>query len=437
MKRTDCGPAPVLRVEPGSPAHTAGLKEGDDILKIDGLPLRDVMDLYMGLAAGHPVRVEIMRDGVPSSLSIDATDAPAGIEVATPIFGGVMTCDNNCIFCFVDQLPEGLRGSLYVKDDDYRLSFLGGNFVTLTNLDRAHVKRIAREHISPLYVSLHATDVATRKKMFGNPEAARSLKILKELLKGGTEIHVQIVLVRGVNDGELLEDTLRDLATEYEGVRSIGVVPVGISTGGRRTLDEKYAFDRGSSVEVIGALDRWRESFSDATLCAADEFFFMAGMPPREAEYYGAYDQLENGVGLARLFVDEFEAEARSSVIAESDSPVVGLVTSPAGAWALEPLGVARYGVSVVRCTNGLFGEKVNVCGLLPGRSVVDALKEQTTAARALVPGIALDDDLRFIDGMSLDEAALQSGVVLDEVACDGASLAGAIRNSNKQGDTR
>ncbi|MHB8896288.1 MAG: PDZ domain-containing protein, partial [Candidatus Geothermincolia bacterium] len=224
MKRKNCGPAPIAAVEPGSPAAEAGVLQGDRVMRIDGAPLRDVIDLYVPLASGGTVTLEIERDGELSEVTIDLGSRSAGIEIAEPVFGEVITCDNNCMFCFVDQLPEGLRRSVYIKDDDYRLSFLSGNFITLTNLTRADVKRITGERLSPLYVSLHSTETVVRKKMFGNPEAARSLKILKELMRAGIEVHVQIVLVKGVNDRDHLDITLQNLHDRYAAFGSIGVV---------------------------------------------------------------------------------------------------------------------------------------------------------------------------------------------------------------------
>jgi putative radical SAM enzyme (TIGR03279 family) len=427
MKRTNCGPAAIDRVEQGSAAEAAGLKAGDSIIKIDGLPLRDVLDLYMGLAGEGGALLEIRRGDTLSEVRIDLQGSPPGIEVSEPVFGSIATCDNNCMFCFVDQLPGGLRPSLYVKDDDYRLSFLGGNFITLTNLNRADVRRITTERLSPLYVSLHSTETVVRKKMFGNPEADRSLKVLREVLRAGIDVHLQIVVVRGVNDSEHLDHTLRDIREEFPRVKSVGVVPVGLSTGGKKTLADKYGFDRDSSAELIEQVNAWRRRFGRILLAAADEFYFMAGAEPPGAEYYGWFDQIENGVGIARLFRDEFEKEWAGGVEAGSCRGV-GIVTTPIGAWGLAPLDIERTGAALVVSENTLFGPKVNVCGLLPGKAVIAALKSRDGIELALVPSVALDDEGAFIDGLTLKDVAENTGVRVEPVMASGAGLAGALK---------
>lgn len=428
MKRKNCGPALITRVETGSPADLAGVREGDRLLKAGGAPLRDVLDLYLELAERGPVELLLERAGVEFTVSVEADGPATGLEVDEPVFGRVMTCDNNCVFCFVDQLPEGLRDTLYVKDDDYRLSFLSGNFITLTNLEKDDVRRIKTERLSPLYVSLHSTDVAVRKKLFGNPEAGRPLRTLKELLRAGIGIHAQIVLVKGINDREHLDRTLRDIAREYREILSVGVVPVGMSSGGRRTLDGRYSFDRETSRRVLDQVCGWRNRLAGITLCAADEFFFMAGMHPPDREYYGTFDQLENGVGLTRSFQDRF-AEA-ASLKPHCRGCGATVLTSPAGAWALSPLKLERFGARVLVCRNGLFGERVDVCGLLPGSSVAECLYNSGASSPVLVPSVALDENQCFIDGVSLEEVSGRVGLQLRPVGCDGASLLDALTGS-------
>jgi len=428
MKRKNCGPAPVNQVKPGSAAEAAGLKAGDSIMKLDGLPLRDVIDLYMGLAGERSALLEVQRGESRFEVRMDLQGSPPGIEISEPVFGSVVTCDNNCMFCFVDQLPEGLRKSVYVKDDDYRLSFLGGNFITLTNLNRSDIKRITSERLSPLYVSLHSTETVVRKKMFGNPEADRAMKMLRDLLRAGIDVHAQIVLVRGVNDAEHLDRTLFDIREEFPSVMSVGVVPVGLSTGGRKTLAEKYGFDRESSESLIEQVDAWRRRFGSTLLAAADEFFFMAGMEPPETSYYGGFDQIENGVGIARLFRDEFEKEWAGGAVEGGSCKRVGLVTTPIGAWGLAPLGIERTGASLVVCENTLFGPKVNVCGLLPGKAVMDALASFDGVELALVPRVALDEQGAFIDGVTLKDIVVNTGIRVEPVPASGAGLAEALQ---------
>ena len=283
------GPAPVASVDVGSPAERAGVRAGDHIFEIDGEPMRDMIDYYVAVADDVPHRFLLERGGNRIEVEVEPGGPGPGIQVAEPVFGRLMLCDNKCTFCFVDQLPAGLRGPVYVKDDDYRLSFLQGNFITLTNLGAGDLERILEDRLSPLYVSLHATDPELRREIFRSRGAKRALTNLAALIEGGIEVHVQLVLMRGVNDAGQLERTLEDLAGPYRGTASIGVVPVGISRGGRVEAPERWGFGRESSLQVIETLERWRGEFGQAGPFAADEFFYMAGIAAA-------------GRGLLRLF---------------------------------------------------------------------------------------------------------------------------------------
>lgn len=400
MKRTNCGPAPLTGVDDGSAAWLAGMRAGDSILRIDGMPLRDAIDVWMALADGGEHSLAIEHNGAIHDITVDTSSGPPGFELAKPVFGQLATCTNNCVFCFVDQLPEGLREELYVKDDDFRLSFMGGNFITLTNIEKDDIKRILEERLSPLYVSLHSTEPGVRKKLFVNPDAARALKALRMLLKAGIRVHVQIVLVRGINDAEHLDATLGDILEHYPEVATIGIVPVGVSRGGRKTLPESFAYDKEAAAAVLEQIERWRSAFGPGRLFAADEFFFMAGLQPPEADYYGEFEQLENGVGLARLARDSY-AEASRAALPAGSLEDCALLTTPAGWWVLCPLGLEETGLEILVSENSLFGDRVNVCGLLPGKDVARALASSGARA-AIIPGVALDESLRFIDGLAL-----------------------------------
>ena len=438
-KTIECIPAPVESVESSSPAERAGLRPGDTIFSVDGMRPHDAIDLYLALADGGDHSLEVERAGMGKRSSVELhLDAEApGIELSKQVFDGVRRCRNNCMFCFVDQLPEGLRKSVYVKDDDYRLSFLGGNFITLTNMTRADVKRIIHQRLSPLYVSLHSTDHSIRTRMFGNPEADSALKVLKELLRAGIEVHLQIVLLKGVNDEEKLDATLADLSRHYRGVASVGLVPVGLSTGGRKTLPDKFGFDAESSARVIEQLSAWTDRFEGCGPYAADEFFFMAAREPPEAEYYGAFEQTENGIGLARFFRDEFAEAVSSSSFGPGRRQSVALVTTPAGAWALGPLGVEAKGAKLLVCENSLFGSRVNVCGLLPGSDVERALAGAGDIEIALVPDVMLDDEERFIDGTTLAQVSERTGVRMRPVLTSGEALLEALGGAVGEGGKR
>ena len=429
MRLNTAGPAVVESVEPGSAAGKAGFRSGDRILKIDGRPLRDVIDCYILLADGGVHSLKVERGSELVEVSLDAPVGKIGIQFESAVFGQVMTCNNQCVFCFVDQLPTGLRDSLYVKDDDYRLSFLEGNFITLTNLGKDDLKRIINDRLSPLYVSLHTTDPALRRVIFGNDGANRALKVLAALLEEGIGIHIQIVLMRGINDGAKLGETLEDISSKYGRVSSIGVVPVGITSTVRRRLPDKAGYDRGSAADVLSQLDEWRKRLGDRGPYASDEFFYLAGEDPPPSDYYGEYPQAENGIGLARMFIDGLGgARMRTDKKSSLDRTVV--VTAPMGAWALQPLGLENLGVNLMICDNSLFGEGVTVAGLLAGKDVARKLKETPGIKRALVSEFALSAG-DFIDGSSLAQVSSQCDVEVIPVSPDASSLIEVLLNDS------
>lgn len=425
MRRDELGPAVVERVAPRSPAGEAGIKPGDRIWSIDGEPMRDLIDCFLLLADDDNHSFSVERDGLVLEVEVDMRGREVGLSIERPVFGRMFTCRNNCMFCFVDQMPEGLDNVFYVKDDDYRLSFLGGNFITLTNLRREDLRRIIDERLSPLYVSLHATDPVLRRRVFGGPAADKALPALRALLDSGhIEVHLQLVLMRGVNDGERLEDTLSCIRSEYGGVSSIGVVPVGITTTGRRSLPRKMGYDGASASCLLEQVERWGSTLGPGMVFAADEFYYLAGREVPPAVHYGQYHQLENGIGLARSFREEFESAAHGERDTQEESTGTTIVTTPMGAWTLAPLELRqRYGVSIVEVLNTLFGSRVNACGLMPGKDVIAALAGATGIERVLIPGIALREENVFLDGVTIDDVRTATGLAVEAVLDDGGSL--------------
>ena len=427
------GPGVVESVEAGSAAGETGIRSGDKILAIDGRHLRDVIDCHVLLADGDVHSLQVERGSRRMKVALDAASGRLGIQFEDSVFGNIMTCNNRCLFCFVDQLPPGLRDSLYVKDDDYRLSFLEGNFITLTNLGKDDLKRIIADRLSPLYVSLHTTDPSLRKLLFGNAGANRSLKVLAALIEEGIEVHIQIVLVRGINDGANLDRTLDDISSKYRRVLSIGVVPVGITSVGQRKLHENMGYDRNSATVVLSQLDRWRKSLGEIGPFASDEFFFLAGEDPPPSAYYGEFPQSENGVGLARKFIESSSSE-RMMRDEEACLNGTAVITAPMGAWALASLGIERLGVRLLVCDNSLFGGKVTVTGLLPGNDVVRKLRGIPAVRKALVSEVSISDGC-FIDGISLEQVSLQSDVDVRPVPPSANALIEAVRGES--GDIR
>jgi putative radical SAM enzyme (TIGR03279 family) len=412
-RENDFGPAIIGEVEEGTASWDAGLRPGDSIMKIDGERLRDAIDCYLLICDEGPHDLLVRRGASTLEVVMETGDKENGLCFLEPVFGEVRTCQNSCMFCFVDQLPPGLRPSLYVKDDDYRLSFLMGNFVTLTNLDDEDVERILDERLSPLYVSLHATDPEVRRRLFGGRGADEALRALILLLDGGIDVHVQLVMLRGVNDGRVLDRTLGDLRDSYRGVASIGVVPVGLSDPEAVGLSTDVVYGRESSQELLEQLSRWRDVFGRAGPFAADELFFKAGLAPPDAAYYDDFPQAENGIGLARLFADG--AVALEQPRRGADHLIV---TSPAGAWALEASGVDAWGADLLVVENRFFGPQVDVCGLLSGWDVARALRNAGTTKIALIPAVAVESGA-FIDGATLDEVRHETGVEVKVVEVD------------------
>ncbi len=427
--------AQICSVDEGSSGYDSGILPGDFLLRVDGKTPRDVIDCYNLLSADGEHQILIERRGKAINLMLRTGEAPLGIQFETPVFDGVIKCNNRCIFCFVDQLPGGLSPELYVKDDDYRLSFLCGNFITLTNIRNRDLKRIIGMRLSPLYMSLHATDPALRAKIFGTKHSNNALKLLKRLLKEKIDVHIQIVLMKGLNDAAMLDKTLDDLKDEFEGVKSIGVVPVGISKCDKKRLLERFAFDSESSAEVIERIERRRKEFKTARLFASDEFFYISGESVPHADYYGDFPQLENGIGLARSFIDGWNQAVKTVRERTKNKEIkpegLGIVTSPMGEWVLkEILLEKRSGLHLLPCKNNLFGERVNVCGLMPGKDVKEAAckgARDKGVSKVLVPSVALSKE-RFIDGVHLQEIRRELGIEVLEVECTPESLFRALR---------
>ncbi|HJL82400.1 MAG TPA: DUF512 domain-containing protein [Acidimicrobiales bacterium] len=446
----------VVAVAPDSPADRVGVVSGDLILSINGAVPRDVIE-YQMLVDEPSVCLGVDSGGLSRELSVEkAAGEPLGIEVDSALFDRVRTCDNHCEFCFIYQLPKGLRPSLYVKDDDYRLSFLYGNFTTLTRFTEADLERVVTERLSPLYVSIHATDPGKRTEMLRNRRGATSLRWLRALLDEGIEVHGQVVVCPGVNDGFWLEDTLAGVADRFPELASLAVVPLGVSD--HTTEARMRAHTVTEAVAVVDTVAEWQERFLEALgrrmVFAADEYYLLAGWPFPSADTYGDFDMYEDGIGMARAFEMEFSGvdvgrEAPSGFFASLDgapadgyraprtadgaTPVrlgprpdapVTVLTGELGAKVMAPL-VAMLGsddVEVLAVQNRFFGGNVGVTGLLVGEDLARVLVDEPEGRRYLLPDVCLSAG-RFLDGMV--PADLPRPV--EVVATDGAALRGAL----------
>jgi len=360
----------------------------------------------------------------------------------------IKTCGNSCVFCFVDQLPRGLRSSLYVKDEDFRLSFSYGNYITLTNLSDADYERIAAQRLSPLYVSVHATDDAVRREMLGNRHAPPILESLRRLDRARVRVHAQAVLCPGINDGAVLEQTLADLFALGELIQSVAVVPVGL-TAHRERLTRIEAVSAAAAAGALDTIEHWQKRFlaegRNRTVYAADELYLRAGrtLPPHDE--YGDLPQLENGVGLLRSF--EFDLNESAGLLGDRLDPPLAL-TLVTARLAEAFLADAIDGVfgpvdgltcQVVASDNSLLGPTITVAGLLSGADMIDALKRAPESDACLLPAAAFNEDGVTIDGMTEDEiangAARKNVVATDDIVASVLDITnGAVRGAATAG---
>lgn len=429
----------VAEVAPGSLGEDLGLRPGDRLVAINGRPLKDLIDYLSELDSDEVLLSVERQDGEQLDFEVEKeTGEGLGIEFESAVFDGIRRCHNRCIFCFVDQLPPGVRPSLQVKDDDYRLSFCQGNYLTLTNLTEADVSRIVDQRLSPLYVSVHATDPEVRRAMVRNPRAgAEGLEILHRLLDGGIHVHAQLVLCPGWNDGPVLERTLADLAEMGEGIQSIAAVPVGVSRW-RHSDVSLRSFRADEASAVLGQIHRWQANFyaerETRLVFAADEFYLRAHEPIPPASAYEDFAQLEDGVGLVRNFWEEAASALEEGPCRPSTEPL-HIVTGLSGAQALQPLllGLQRrnlaLGTRLMVVPNRFFDpESITVTGLLTGSDLATAVQEARQRGerveRLLVPellfrsgcGITLDD-------LTASEVAERSGAALEIIPPSGEAL--------------
>ncbi len=456
--------ARVLAVASGSPAEVAGIAIGDEILTVNGEQLRDVI-AYQIQADGADVDLEVRRGGLEQLMVVrKAQGVPLGVELAHAIFDRVQTCDNHCPFCFIHQLPKGMRRSLYLQDDDFRLSFLYGNFTTLTRFTEADFERIITEKLSPLYVSIHATDPEVRSRLLRNRRGATSLRWLELLLDADVDVHGQVVVCPGINDGAVLEDTLLGVLDRFPKLATLGVVPLGVSAHSHEP--EMRAHTDDEAVEVVNIVQAWQERYLSTLgrrlAFASDEYYLLAGrdFPPLDA--YDDCLQHENGIGMARTFAaevaaalagvavapigtrsgffaavdgapaDGYRASRRATAAVADPGPAdrrrpIGIVTGELGARVLAPL-VSELGdragveVRLVPVANRFFGGNIGVTGLLTGTDVAAELAGQPAGHRYLLPDVVLSRG-KFLDGETV--AALPRRVEI--VATDGAALVRAI----------
>ena len=442
-----------VTLRPDSAGERAGLQVGDEIVDIDGVVPRDVLE-YQQLVDEPDLTLTVRRGGLEMAVEVPKrAGEPLGAEVHTALFDQVRTCDNHCEFCFIYQLPKGLRPSLYLKDDDYRLSFLYGNFTTLTRFTEADLERVVTERLSPLNVSIHTTDPLLRAEMLRTPRGGMSLRWLRMLLDRGIEVHGQIVVCPGINDGDELDLTLAGILAEYAQSASICVVPLGISKFNREARMRLHPPAEARRVTAI--VDAWQRVFllelGRRLVYAADEYYLMTGEPFPPAEAYDGFPMHEDGIGMARAFEAEFRgvtdraigvqpgffawvdgAPAEGYRAPRAEAPVVlrprrapiGILTGALGAQVLAPLvaELDRDDVRVLPVQNDFFGGNTSVTGLMVGADIARLLSLEPAGHRYLLPDVCLSGG-RFLDGTLPAELPHP----IEIIATDGLSLRRAL----------
>ncbi|MGD0313895.1 MAG: DUF512 domain-containing protein [Acidimicrobiales bacterium] len=447
----------VVAVTESSPAHLSGLQPGDEILTLNGRSPRDVIE-YSLLVDEPVLDLEVQRRGRPGPLVLRVDKEPGepfGAEVSSALFDRVRTCDNHCEFCFIHQLPKGMRRSLSLKDDDYRLSFLYGNFTTLTRFTEMDLERVLTERLSPLFVSIHATDPDVRADMLRNRRGATSLRWLGALLDGGIEVHGQVVVCPGQNDGGVLEDTLAGVLDRYPALATVACVPLGVSRFSHESAMRPHS--RREAAAVCDTVERWQETFLVALgrrlVFAADEYYLMADRPFPPAHTYEGFPQHENGLGMARAFEAAFGGDERAALgvrpgffAAVDGAPASGyrarrgsgdpeplrpgapiaILTGEYGARVLGPLvgSLGRDDIRLVPVVNHFFGGNIGVSGLMTGADLSEVLGAQPEGHRYLLPDSCLSEG-RFLD--DLRPADLPRPV--EVVPTDGLSLRRALES--------
>lgn len=421
----------VVAVAPGSPAERAGLTPGDEVVLVSGRVPRDVIE-WRVLVDEADVELEVRTGGLERTLVVDKREGePLGAEVSSSLFDQVRTCDNHCEFCFIYQLPPGMRPSLYLKDDDYRLSFLYGNFTTLTRFTEADLERVVTERLSPLNVSIHATDPDVRSRMLRNRRGATSLRWLRALLDHGIEVHGQVVVCPGVNDGEVLADTLVGVLDEYPELASVAVVPLGVSRWSNEPAMRPHT--HAEAEAVVDLVAAWQERFLQLLgrrlVFAADEYHLLARRPFPEAATYEGFAMHEDGIGMARTFeaellglaegatgpragffswVDGAPAEGYRAhrtapgqvTLRPRRTAAIGILSGPYGAQVLEPLvrSLGRADVRIIAVANEFFGGNIGVTGLMVGADLARTLAGEPEGDRYLLPDVCLSGGV-FLDG--------------------------------------
>ena len=430
-------PVTVSSTQNGGLAQKHGVEAGDKIISINGNEINDILD-YRFYETDRRLNILLEKsDGGRREITVRKGQYDSlGVECGTYLMDRQRSCRNKCVFCFIDQLPKGMRKSLYFKDDDDRLSFLFGNYITLTNIDEREIERIIKMRISPVNISVHTTNPALRVKMMKNPHAGEALRFIKMLADGGISLNCQIVLCPEWNDGAELDRTLHDLTALCPAVQSVAVVPVGL-TKHREGLEKLRMFSSDECGKVIDQIEKFGdmcvEKFGSRIVYPSDEFYLNAGREIRGEEFYEDYAQLENGVGMVSLLMSEFlsatddepgnDGHYRASIACgTSIAPILKKLLDPAqkkwhnANWKVYPI------------VNHFFGERITVSGLITGHDLIEQLREQPLGDRLLISSSMLDSSGEvFLDDLTLEDVQKELRIPVSVVRSDGYELLDAL----------
>ncbi len=430
----------ITEVAEHSRARRVGIAEGDVLVSINGREINDVLDYRFHLA-NRELDILVRRGDDELHFRIVKQEYDdIGLDFETPLMDKKHSCENKCIFCFIDQLPRGLRKSLYFKDDDSRLSFLHGNYITLTNLEESDIDRIIEMHISPVNISVHTTNPELRIKMMKNKRSGEVLSYLKKFADAGIHICAQIVLCKGINDGVDLERSMRDLTAYYPALQSCSIVPAG-KTKFRDNLFPLESFTAEDSANVIEMVEKYAdeclEKYGSRLFFCSDEFYVNSGIALHDEEYYEGYAQIENGVGMLTSLLTEFGIEEKyiDEYIERFQAPRrVSVVTGMAAKEQITDMCrrlsslIDGLDITVYPIVNNFFGHEITVSGLLTGADIYDQLKDRELYDELILPPNVLrsEGDL-FLCGMSIDELSEKLNVKIRLSGNDGAGFISAM----------
>ncbi|AEG61149.1 DUF512 domain-containing protein [Desulforamulus ruminis] len=413
-------------VEPQSIAEELGIQPGDKLLTINDQPVRDVLD-YRFLSFAEEILVKIItRQGEVWEFEIEKdAEEGLGLDFGENSFGPTRRCHNRCLFCFVDQMAPAMRKTLYVKDDDYRLSFWQGNFVSLTNVRDPELQRIIQQKLSPLYISVHTTNPELRCRMLNNRHAGKIMEQLQQLAQAGITMHTQMVLCPGINDGQELERSIRDLSGLWPQVHSLAAVPVGV-TKYRDGLFHLRPFSPKEAGDVVAIIENYQRRFMERWdypfVYASDEFYLLAGKPIPLAERYADFPQTENGVGLSRLFLDEWDALEPELPSRMEPSRSITMVTGVSGSLIMKPVverlnRIQGLQISLEVIANSFFGQTVTVTGLLTGQDIIKALKGKELGDLLILPSVMLrQGEEVFLDDFTVTQVSQELQMPIEVV---------------------